>query len=107
MQQINVQVLADWLADTRREAPLLLDVREPWEYEQGHVRGSSPMPMHTVPLRLNELQPDQPVVCICHHGGRSMQVAAFLESRGFSNVFNLVGGMDQWSQVVDSSIPRY
>ncbi len=107
MEQLSVQALADWLADGDRQAPVLLDVREPWEYEHGHVRGSLHMPMHTVPLRLNELQPDTPVVCICHHGGRSMQVAAFLQGRGFSQVFNLVGGMDQWSQAIDPSIRRY
>ena len=107
MQQLMVQELAEWLADSQRVAPVLLDVREPWEHEQGHIKGTMLMPMHTVPLRLSELQPDAPVVCICHHGGRSMQVATFLQSKAFATVYNLAGGMDHWSQFVDSSIKRY
>lgn len=107
MEQLSVQGLADWLADQQRTAPILLDVREPWEHELGHISGTLLMPMHTVPLRFNELQPEQPIVCICHHGGRSMQVAAFLQSRDFSAVYNLMGGMDQWSLQIDSSIKRY
>jgi rhodanese-related sulfurtransferase len=107
MHQISVQDLAEWLGDEQRPAPVLLDVREPWEHELGHVEGTLLMPMHTVPLRMKELQADLPIVCICHHGGRSMQVAAFLEGRGFSTVYNLTGGMDHWSQLVDPSIKRY
>lgn len=107
MQQITPTELATWLADTQRPRPVLLDVREPWEFEGGHIEGAMLMPMHTVPARLNDLSEDDPVVCICHHGGRSMQVAMFLKARDFSSVFNLSGGMDQWSCTVDSSIRRY
>jgi len=107
MQQISAQALAEWLADEQRENPVLLDVREPWEHEMGHIKGTFLMPMHTVPVRLSELQTESTIVCICHHGGRSMQVAAFLDSRGFAEVYNLAGGMDHWSQTVDSSIKRY
>lgn len=107
MQQISPTDLAAWLADSQRSRPVLLDVREPWEYEGGHINGAIQMPMHTVPVRLNDLSEEDSVVCICHHGGRSMQVAIFLEGRGFSSVFNLSGGMDQWSCTVDPSIRRY
>jgi rhodanese-related sulfurtransferase len=107
MHQITSQELAEWLADENRPNPQLLDVREPWEFEMGHIQSAMPIPMHTVPVRLNDIQPDEPVVCICHHGGRSMQVAMFLQSRGYSTIYNLSGGMDVWSQVVDTSIRRY
>jgi rhodanese-related sulfurtransferase len=63
--------------------------------------------MNDIPARLAELDPAQPVVCICHHGARSAQVVAFLERQGFDAVYNLAGGSDAWSLQVDSSVPRY
>jgi rhodanese-related sulfurtransferase len=107
MQTIKVDDLAAWLADTSRPAPILLDVREPWEFDHGHLAEAIPMPMNSVPARCGELPPDRDVVCICHHGMRSMQVAVFLERQGFQSVHNLTGGMDAWSSQIDPSIPRY
>lgn len=107
MQQITPGELAEWLADESRPRPQLLDVREPWEFEYCHLEGSTLMPMASVPPRLDELQANEPLVCICHHGGRSMQVAMFLESRGFAAVYNLSGGVDAWSQAVDPALRRY
>ena len=99
--------LAAWLADTDREPPLLLDVREPWEYQTCRIEPSLRMPMASVPARQEELDPERPVVCICHHGARSMQVAYFLERAGFDNVINLAGGIDAWALQVDRSMPTY
>jgi rhodanese-related sulfurtransferase len=65
------------------------------------------MPMRTVPARLAELDPDLPVVCICHHGARSMQVAGFLEQNGFADVSNLTGGVHAWALQVDPKMPTY
>jgi rhodanese-related sulfurtransferase len=65
------------------------------------------MPMNTVPARINELSREQPIACLCHHGGRSMQVAAFLAQQGFSHVANIAGGINAWSAQVDPSVPRY
>ncbi|MDB5824741.1 MAG: sulfurtransferase [Herminiimonas sp.] len=107
MQQLTAPEVAAWLADPARPAPLLLDVREPWEFETCHLEGARLMPMNTVPARQQELDPEQPVVCICHHGARSMQVAAFLERQGFQNVTNLTGGIHAWALQVDSSMPTY
>lgn len=107
MQQIAPRQLADWLADDSRQAPLLLDVREPWEFELCHLADARPLPMHLVPTRIGELTPDQDVVVICHHGGRSMQVAMYLERAGFASVFNLMGGVDAWAQDVDPAMRRY
>jgi rhodanese-related sulfurtransferase len=107
MQHLSAPELAQWLADDARPQPLLLDVREPWEYETCHIDGASAMPMRTVPARLAELDPDQPVVCICHHGARSMQVAGFLEQNGFTDVTNLTGGVHAWALQVDNKMPTY
>jgi rhodanese-related sulfurtransferase len=107
MQQITAPQLADWIADPSRPTPVLLDVREPWEYQTCHIDGAVLMPMNTVPARQEELDPEAPVVCICHHGMRSMQVAAFLERSGFTQVVNLTGGVHAWAQQVDPAMPTY
>jgi rhodanese-related sulfurtransferase len=107
MQQLSAPELAQWLADDSRPQPVLLDVREPWEFQTCHIAGSQAMPMRTVPAHLAELDADAPLVCICHHGGRSLQVAAFLEQHGFSQVSNLTGGVHAWALQVDSAMPTY
>jgi rhodanese-related sulfurtransferase len=107
MQHITAPELAARLADPARPRPLLLDVRENWEYETCHIDGATLMPMHLVPIRVAELDDDQEIVCICHHGARSMQVAAFLERNGFSSITNLTGGIHAWAMQVDPSMPKY
>ena len=107
MKQLRVQELAQWLADSKRERPLLLDVREDWECELCRIDGSQHIPMHLVPMRCDELPPEQDIVVICHHGGRSMQVAMFLERKGYDSVFNLMGGVDAWAGEIDPGMRRY
>jgi rhodanese-related sulfurtransferase len=116
MQQISTHQLSNWIAESRspgdsntqqRPKPLLLDVREPWEYEHCHLAGSLLMPMNAVPARLNELDADADVVVICHHGGRSMQVAMFLERSGFSSIYNLAGGVNAWAHDIDPAMRKY
>jgi len=107
MQNITATELAAWLADNSRTPPVLLDVREPWEVETCHIAGVQLMPMQSVPARFNELDEDAVIVCICHHGSRSMQVANFLEHQGFSQTINLTGGMHAWALQVDSGMPTY
>jgi rhodanese-related sulfurtransferase len=99
--------LAAWLLDAQREKPVLLDVREPWEYEKAHIEGTLLIPMREVPARVAQIDEAKEVVAICHHGGRSMQVAMFLEKNGFKRVHNLVGGIDAWSRTVDPAVPLY
>lgn len=99
-------------AQERHEpAPLLLDVREPWEFALARVEVAGlrtcHIPMNEIPARLGELEPGQPTVCICHHGMRSAQVVAFLEHQGFDAVYNLDGGIAAWSDEVDPGVPRY
>jgi rhodanese-related sulfurtransferase len=107
MKQITPVALAAWLSDASRSKPLLLDVREPWEHQTARIEGSKLVPLGEVATRLGELDQGQEVVAICHHGGRSMQVAMFLEKNGFSKVHNLSGGMDAWSKSVDPTVPVY
>ena len=107
MQQITPAELAAWLADPGREKPVLLDVREPWEYERARIAGALLVPMRELPGRLGEIDGGRDVVAICHHGGRSQQVAMFLERNGFSKIHNLVGGVDAWSRSVDPAVPLY
>ena len=84
----------------------LLDVREPWEFEMARIEGSQLIPINDLPERVSELDPASETVVICHHGARSAYVTRSLERSGFSNVSNLEGGLDAYSQV-DPSIPRY
>lgn len=107
MEHITALELADWLADEARPSPLLLDVRENWEYETCHIPGATLMPMHSIPARIDDLDEDAAIVCICHHGARSMQVAAFLERNGFGKITNLTGGIHAWAVQVDSAMPKY
>ncbi len=112
IEQIHPRDLPAWLQTARTVGePLVLDVREPWEWETVSVRADGfelqTLPMRAVPVRLAELNPARPVACLCHHGGRSMQVAAFLKQHGFEHVANLAGGIDAWSREVDTSLPRY
>jgi len=107
MQQIGPRQLADWLADESRPDPVLLDVRGAAELEICWLDGSRHIPMHLVPARLAEIDPDQDIVVICHHGARSMQVAMFLEHNGFAAVHNLTGGVEAWACEVDPSMRRY
>lgn len=107
MQHLTAPELAQRLTDSTKKMPLLLDVREPWEYETCHIPQAQLMPMHSVPLRLEELDRDAEIVCICHHGGRSMQVAHFLERNGFNQIINLTGGVHAWALQVDTAMPTY
>ncbi|MES2260440.1 MAG: rhodanese-like domain-containing protein [Pseudomonadota bacterium] len=107
MQYLTALELADWLADDARPNPLLLDVRENWEFETCHIAGSTLMPMNTIPARIDDLDEDAAIVCICHHGARSMQVAAFLERNGFGKMINLTGGIHAWALQVDNAMPTY
>ena len=95
--------------DDRKRGELwqVLDVREAWELDIARVDGALHIPMSDVPARLDELDPDGALAVLCHSGGRSARVAAFLVERGFRRVANVIGGIDAWSQEVDSTIPRY
>ncbi|PLQ01565.1 rhodanese-like domain-containing protein [Cupriavidus pauculus] len=107
MQLITAPELAQWLADAGRAKPVLLDVREDMEVRTAAMQGITHIPMGQIPARLNDLDEDAEIVCICHHGARSMQVAAFLQNKGYTKVWNLTGGIHAWSTQVDPSVPQY
>ncbi len=86
----------------------LIDVREPWEFATARVAGSVEMPMGDVPARAHqELDPDERLVVICHHGVRSMNVTVWLRGQGFDQAQSVRGGIDAWSAEVDPTVARY
>lgn len=110
--QVRPRELPAWLIAARAVGePIVLDVREPAELQTASVTANGftllAIPMGSIPSRLSELDPARPVACLCHHGGRSMQVASFLHGRGFSHVANIAGGIHAWSDELDPGIPRY
>jgi rhodanese-related sulfurtransferase len=107
VNQLRARDLAQLLKAAGPDQPVVLDVREPWEVQTVKLAGSVSIPMREVPARLAEIDPDRPIVCLCHHGMRSMQVANFLVQQGFASVQNLAGGIDAWSREVDPSLPTY
>lgn len=107
MVQLLPADLASWLGDKSRPKPVLIDVREPWEFDRCSIDESLSMPMATVPLKLQELDPQAETVLICHHGARSFQVGMFLEQRGFGRLYNLQGGVDAWARTVDPAMAIY
>lgn len=110
--RVSPAQLNDWLAQHQgAELPLVLDVREGWEFQTAHVTADGfellHLPMGQIPAQLQSLDPERPVACLCHHGMRSMQVAAFLDHHGFEQVANIDGGIDAWSHQRDPAVPRY
>jgi len=91
----------------QQHRPLLLDVREPWEFDICHLRESELVPMGRIPAWAENADRSRPTVVICHHGIRSRQVAMYLEHLGFSNVINLAGGVERWAREVDPQMATY
>jgi len=85
----------------------ILDVREPQEFEFAHIEDSVLIPLSLIPLKVEELDRNEELVVLCHHGVRSMMACQFLAKEGFENLYNLVGGIDAWSVECDSTVPRY
>jgi rhodanese-related sulfurtransferase len=91
----------------RGEKLILVDVREPHEYAICHIEGSLLIPMGTIPANLPKLDTDEEVICFCHHGMRSMDVANWLRSQGVTSARSMAGGIDRWSVEIDPKVPRY
>ncbi|WP_018861591.1 MULTISPECIES: rhodanese-like domain-containing protein [unclassified Thioalkalivibrio] len=106
MRQMSPRELQDHLAEAD-QPPVLLDVREPWEYQRCRIDGSKLIPMGEIPSAYQELNPDDEIVVICHHGVRSQQVCWFLSQAGFHRVVNLAGGIDAWARDVDPHMATY
>lgn len=106
MREFDAQQLEQYL-NSSDSAPLLLDVREDWEYDICHLAGSLLMPMAQVPALMAELDKSRETVVICHHGIRSRMIGAYLEQAGFDNIINLQGGLDAWAKVIDNTMSTY
>ena len=89
------------------ESILLLDVREPSEYDIVHLEDARLIPLNTLPHHIESLPSDQEIVVYCHHGQRSLYATAYLHQNGFTEAKNLMGGIDQWAAKIDSTLPRY
>lgn len=94
MDEIDCKTVIGMLE--RSEPCYLLDVREADEYEEGHIPGTVWIPLGDLPERVDELPKDQPIIAICHSGGRSAMATRFLNSQGF-HTKNMVGGMLDWT----------
>ena len=88
---------------------VLIDCREADEYATAKIEGARLVPMSEIQHRLGELEPHRNgrIVIHCHHGGRSLRVAGWLRQQGFAQAQSMAGGIDQWSQEIDPSVPRY
>jgi len=88
------------------ERILILDVREPNEFALANIGGHL-IPLGELEKRFTEVDPTQTIVTLCHHGVRSRHAAQFLRAQGYSKVSNLSGGIERWSQEIDSGVARY
>ncbi|WP_158823905.1 rhodanese-like domain-containing protein [Granulicella sp. S156] len=104
--EITVEQLKQQLSSAN--PPLLLDVREQWEFDTANIQSSKLMPMGEIPSRAHqELDEEQHILVLCHHGARSLSVAAWLRQQGFDQAQSVAGGIDAWSRSIDPTVPRY
>ncbi|MBL4622988.1 MAG: hypothetical protein JKY89_11360 [Immundisolibacteraceae bacterium] len=107
VQSITAMQLSEQLAGDQGADYQLVDVRDGWELDICKLPEVVTIPMQQIPARMKELSTEKQLICICHHGARSLQVAEFLLQNGFDKVTNLDGGMDSWARTVDQSIALY
>ena len=115
IDQVRPAQLAAWIASAQASNPgqeaVVLDVREPWEWQTASVKPDGfallRVAMGQVPQRLAEIPSGAPIACLCHHGARSQRVAAYLEQQGHGPIANIAGGIDAWSSEIDANVPRY
>jgi rhodanese-related sulfurtransferase len=99
--------LAQWRDDPARPSPLLVDVREPWEFAVCHIEDSLSLPLSQLPSRVDELPQDRALVVICHHGNRSYHATVWLQRMGYSEVWNLRGGVAAWATHIEPTMRQY
>lgn len=103
MQTLTPQQFSEKIA----HGAIILDVRQPEELALAHLPDALNIPLNELPHRIHELTPQTPIAILCHHGVRSEMAAHFLERQGFSEVSHLAGGIDAWSLMMDTQVPRY
>lgn len=110
--RIQPSQLPDWISSKSASGnTVVLDVREPYEVQTACVTANGfelvTLPMGSIVEKLSDLDKDRPIACLCHHGSRSMQVAAYLSSQGFTHLANIEGGIHAWSSQLDPNVPTY
>jgi rhodanese-related sulfurtransferase len=104
--EISVDQLKQQLASPN--PPLLLDVREQWEFQTASITGAKLIPMGDIPSRVHqELDEGQHIAVLCHHGARSLNVTMWLRQQGFEKAQSVAGGIDAWSRAIDPTVPTY
>ncbi|GMR16267.1 MAG: rhodanese-like domain-containing protein [Gammaproteobacteria bacterium] len=106
MRHFTPKQLQDYLTQSNTN-PLLLDVREQWEFDYCSIKDSALIPMGQLPSKLETLDPLRETILICHHGIRSRQMGYYMEQAGFKNITNLDGGVEQWAEDVEKTMKRY
>lgn len=106
MQTLSPQDLSDWLHSDKIK-PILLDVREPWEFDICHLKEARLMSLSNLSVQSATLDKNAFIVLICHHGIRSQQASLFLERQGFKHIYNLEGGIARWALDIDPAMPVY
>jgi rhodanese-related sulfurtransferase len=105
--QLGPAELLNWRADPQRPKPVVIDVREPWEFALCRIEGAVSIPLGQLPGRLAEIPRDRPLVMVCHHGHRSQHAALYLRHAGFGQLSNLRGGVAEWAAEVEPTMMRY
>jgi rhodanese-related sulfurtransferase len=103
--QISPKAVSERIA--RGDKLLLVDVREPWEYDLCRIPGAKLIPLGTLPATVNALLDADDVICYCHHGMRSLDAAVWLRQQGVESAKSMTGGIEQWSAEIDPNVPRY
>jgi rhodanese-related sulfurtransferase len=107
VKQITAIELKDKIISAQNREFLLLDVREPFEFDLARIEDSILIPLNLLQERINELDVHQEIIVICHHGIRSQQASNYLLYKGFTKVLNLAGGIDAWACECDTEVLRY
>lgn len=109
MKMDNLQISAKEVSERigRGDKLLLVDVREPWEYDVCRIPSAKLIPLGTLPANVNTLLDADDVICYCHHGMRSLDAAVWLRQHGVESAKSMAGGIEHWSAEVDPSVPRY
>jgi rhodanese-related sulfurtransferase len=105
--QIDPAELAAWRQDAGREPPLVVDVRERWEFDYCRIDDSRSLPLHALSQAVDDLPHERDIVVVCHHGVRSFHAAAWLKQAGFARMYNLRGGVAAWADEVEPAMKRY
>ena len=106
---MDIEITVMQAKELREKNPSIqfLDVREPGEFEIGHISETLHIPLNFIPFSLGKIPKDETLIVYCHHGMRSLKAVEYLKAKGFDKVVNLAGGIHEWSTKIDPTIPTY